>query len=459
MRDLLQRVRRFLGRAPLLAYLLGFLLAAVIEGQVGRDFARLIGLGDVLAFMGITASLSKLQLDKGFVPLLTSIPNMLLFIVYALVYDVVIYGLATVIVGQLLAAPLKSLLARIHPRLSWALHGLALFLGLWIWGSLIEYRLLVVMYIGVNIIMCASLNLINGYMGEFSCGHAGFMAVGAYISSVLTVWLFTSDDVFGPPATDPALALVLFPLILIIGGVTAALAGLLVAIPSFKTRGDYLAIVTISVNFIIKSAIENMEFIGGPRGFMGMKGVIKGMENAINAPWMLIWTFIFVLITLIVINNIVSSTKGKGIVAIREDEIAAELMSVNTRRTKIVAFMVSSFFAGIAGGLFAHILGYINPGVFTIFKSTESLVMVYLGGMGSLTGSVLSAGIFTVGMEALRPLEVWKKVLIWLVLIILMQYRREGIMGGKEIGDFISLKKLGLPRAAKEELSYAPASD
>jgi branched-chain amino acid transport system permease protein len=285
------------------------------------------------------------------------------------------------------------------------------------------------------------------------------MAVGAYVSSVLTVWLFSPDSIFGPPLLNPALALVLFPLILIIGGIAAALAGLLVAFPSFKTRGDYLAIVTISVNFIIKSAIENMEFIGGPRGFMGMKGAIKGMVNALNAPWLLIWTFVFALVTLVVIRNIVSSTKGKGIVAIREDEIAAELMSVNTHRTKIIAFMVSSFFAGIAGGLFAHILGYINPGVFTIVKSTESLVMVYLGGMGSLTGSVLSATAFTLGMEVLRPLEVWKQVLIWLLLIILMQYRREGIMGGKEIGDFISLKKLGLPQAAKEELHYAPASD
>jgi branched-chain amino acid transport system permease protein len=459
MRDLLRRFRAFLGRAPLLAYLLGFLLAVVIEGQVGRDFAMLIGLEDVPAFMGITDSLGELQLDKGFVALLASFPNMFLFIVYALVYDIVIYGLATVVVGQLLAAPLRWLLARMPPRLSWAIHGLTLFLGLWIWGGLIQYRMLVVMYIGVNIIMCASLNLINGYMGEFSCGHAGFMAVGAYVSSVLTVWLFSSDSIFGPPVMTPGPSLLLFPLILIAGGFAAALAGLLVAFPSFKTRGDYLAIVTISVNFIIKSAIENMEFIGGPRGFMGMKQVIKGMESVFNAPWMLIWTFIFTIVTLAVIHNIVSSTKGKGIVAIREDEIAAELMSVNTRRTKIIAFMVSSFFAGIAGGLFAHILGYINPGVFTIVKSTESLVMVYLGGMGSLTGSVLSAGAFTLGMEVLRPLEVWKKVLIWLLLIILMQYRREGIMGGKEIGDFISLEKLGLPQPKKEELSYAPASD
>jgi branched-chain amino acid transport system permease protein len=459
MRKLLQKVGEFLGRVPLLAYLLGFLLATMIEGQVGSGFATLIGLGDTPALLGITDSLSKLRLDQGFVALFVSIPNMLIFILYSLVYDIAIYGLATVIVGQLLAAPLRWLLARMHPHLSWALHGLVLFLVVWVWGGLIEYRLLVLMYIGVNIIMCTSLNLINGYMGEFSCGHAGFMAVGAYISSVLTVWLFSPDSIFGPPLLNPALALLLFPLILIAGGIAAALAGLLVAFPSFKTRGDYLAIVTISVNFIIKSAIENMEFIGGPRGFMGMKGAIKGMVNAFNAPWLLIWTFVFTLITLVVIRNIVSSTKGKGVVAIREDEIAAELMSVNTRRTKIIAFMVSSFFAGIAGGLFAHILGYINPGVFTIVKSTESLVMVYLGGMGSITGSVLSAGLFTLGMEVLRPLEVWKQVLIWLLLIILMQYRREGIMGGKEISDFISLEKLGLPRAAKEELSYAPASD
>ncbi len=459
MAQLLRRIKEFLGRIPLLAYLLGFLAATGVEIVAGQAFGLLIGLGGVPAFFGVTAALSRLNMDGGLGGLLLSIPSMLLYIVPALVYDVVIYGLPTLLVGRVLAKPVRWFTSTLPEWLTGLVHMVTLFLSMWVWGGLVGYRLLVVMYIGVNIIMASSLNLINGYMGEFSCGHAGFMAVGAYVSSLLTVWLFTQDDVFGAPVLGAGWSIILFPLILIVGGIAAGIAGLLVAFPSFKTRGDYLAIVTISVNFIIKSAIENIEKIGGPRGFMGMKGVLRTMTSVINVPWLLIWTFIGVLITLVVIHNFVSSTKGKGVVAIREDEIAAELMSVNTRHTKVLAFTISSFFAGVAGGLFAHVLGYINPSTFTIFKSTEALVMVYLGGMGSLTGSVLSAGIFTVAMEALRPLEVWKKVLVWLMLILLMMYRREGIMGGKELTDFISLERLGLRRPAKEVKGYAPAAD
>ena len=459
MAQLLRRTKELLGRIPLLAYLFGFLAAVGVEIAVGRIFGSLIGLGGVPAFFGITDALSRLDLDSGLIALFLSIPAMLLYVVLALIYDALIYGLPILIVAGVLAKPIRWFVSNSPEWLTGFIHMATLFLSLWMWGSLEKYRLLVVMYIGVNIIMTTSLNLINGYMGEFSCGHAGFMAVGAYVSSVLTVWLFTQDDVFGAPALSAGWSVILFPLILIVGGIAAAIMGLLVAFPSFKTRGDYLAIVTISVNFIIKSAIENIEKIGGPRGFMGMKGALKAMESVFNAPWLFIWTFIGVLITLVVIHNFVSSTKGKGVVAIREDEIAAELMSVNTRHTKILAFTISSFFAGVAGGLFGHVLGYINPGTFTIFKSTESLVMVYLGGMGSISGSVLSASIFTLAMEALRPLEVWKKVLIWLMLILLMMFRREGIMGGKELTNFVSLERLGLRRPAKEVKGYAPAAD
>jgi branched-chain amino acid transport system permease protein len=459
MAQLLRRTKELLGRIPLLAYLLGFLAATGVEIAAGRTLGLIIGLGGAPAFFGVTASLSRLNLDSGIVALLLSIPSMLLYVVLALVYDVVIYGLPILIVAGVLAKPVRWLVSTLPEWLTGLIHMVILFLSMWFWGSLVGYRLLVVMYIGVNIILTTSLNLINGYMGEFSCGHAGFMAVGAYVSSLLTVWLFTQDDVFGAPVLSAPWSLILFPLIILLGGAVAGLIGVPLAFISFRTRGDYLAIVTISFNFIIKSAIENIEFIGGPRGFMGMKGALKTMESVLPVPWLLIWTFVGVLITLAVIYNFVSSTKGKGVVAIREDEIAAELMSVNTRHTKILAFVISSFFAGVAGGLFGHVLGYINPGTFTIFKSTESLVMVYLGGMGSISGSVLSAGILTIAMEALRPLEVWKKALIWLMLILLMMFRREGIMGGKELSDFISLERLGLRRPVKEVKGYAPGAD
>lgn len=288
--------------------------------------------------------------------------------------------------------------------------GLALSVLLPSLGVLNLYLQQVIIYVGINIILTISLNLVNGYMGEFSVGHAGFMAIGAYVSSLLTVLVFPKT--WGP---------LLFPLALVIGGMAAALAGLLVALPSFKTRGDYLAIVTLAFNMIIKSVLENIDAIGGPRGFMGM-------SKLTNVAWVYVW----VLVTIVVLRNFVFSNLGRGVLSVREDEVAAELVSVNTRQTKILAFVISSFFAGIAGGLFAHILQFINPKSFTISKSTDVLVMVYLGGVGSITGSVLGASIYTVLLELLRPLGVWRWVVGPLMLVILMIRRPRGIFGLRE---------------------------
>jgi branched-chain amino acid transport system permease protein len=320
-----------------------------------------------------------------------------------------------------------------------------------------EYWQLVLLFMGINIILTVSLNLINGHMGEFSCGHAGFMAVGAYVAGILTVWLFADDKVFGPPVLPAAWAIPLFPVALIIGAVAASLVGLLVAIPSFRTRGDYLAIITLAVNYIVKSAIENMEVIGGPRGFVGMKRVMNNMADVFDAPWLLIWTFIGIIVTILVIRNFVSSTLGKGVEAIREDEIASELMSVNTRRIKVIAFMLSCGLAGLAGGLFAHWPGgYVNPGTFTILKSTEVMVMVYLGGMGSISGSIISAIGFTLLLEVLRPLGTYKWVVIPLLLVVMMLFRPSGILGNKELTEvFPRLRAI----FGSEEESYALASD
>lgn len=321
----------------------------------------------------------------------------------------------------------------------------------------------VIMFIGINIILSASLNIINGYMGEFACGHAAFMAIGAYVSSVLNVCLFVKDKFFGDPLLPPELSLYFFPLVIFAGAVAAALAGMLVAIPSFKTRGDYLAIITIAANFIVTSTVINMDAIGGARGFMGMKKITFAMEDVIALPWMLIWVILGTFFSIWLLRRYVSSTYGKGIIAINQDEVAAEIMSVNTNRMKLMAFMLSSGLAGLAGGLFAHILGYINPNSFGILKSTECLVMVYLGGMGSLSGSVISAIVFTLLLEGLRFVipwidsgfhwlhlipdayqvsQVWKWVIIPLILVLLMQFRPEGIMGNKELSDiFPKLKK------------------
>lgn len=309
------------------------------------------------------------------------------------------------------------------------------------------YIQIIIMYIGINIILSTSLNLVNGYMGEFSVGHAGFMAVGAYITSVLNIWLFTNSQVFGPSLLPASSALYLFPVTLLVGGVGAALVGLFVAVPSFRTRGDYLAIITLAVNYIVKSSIENIQVIGGARGFMGMRNIINSMQERVNLPWVMIWTFTAVGLTVWIIHRFVNSIYGKGIIAVRDDEIASEIMGVNTHRMKLVAFMLSSGLAGVAGGLFAHILGVINPGTFTIMKSTEILVMVYLGGMGSLSGSVLSAVVFTVLLELLRPLQMAKWVVIPLLLILLMFFRPEGFLGHRELSDvFPRLKRIFSPQ-------------
>src|SRR5690606_10231709 len=164
-----------------------------------------------------------------------------------------------------------------------------------------------------------------------------------------------------------------------------------------RTRGDYLAIVTLAVNFIVQGVINNIEAIGGPRGL-----------NGVPLWSTLTWVFVITIVAIFIVHSLVTSTFGKGIIAIREDEIASELMGVNTRRVKLVAFLVSSFIAGVAGGIFAHVLAYVNPATFDIRKSTEVLVMVYLGGMGSISGSVIAAVLFTILIEALRPLAVLK---------------------------------------------------
>ncbi|MDR1787782.1 MAG: branched-chain amino acid ABC transporter permease [Treponema sp.] len=310
---------------------------------------------------------------------------------------------------------------------------MALITGLAAAEVLNQYVQNVLMSIGINIIFAASLNIVNGYMGEFSCGHAGFMAVGAYVSSVLSLILFTNNKFTGAALLPEWSALVVFPFVILAGGVAAAVAGLIVAIPSFKTRDDYLAIITIASNYIITAAINNMDVIGGSRGLMGMKNVIFGMSGAIPFPWTLFWILVFTGLALLLIKRLMGSTLGKGISAIRYDEVSAEIMSVNTNRMKLLAFMFSSGLAGVAGGLFAHQLGFINPASFGIMKSTEGMVMVYLGGMGSLSGSALSAVFFTFLLELMRPLQIWKWVVIPLLLILLMQFRPEGLLGNREI--------------------------
>ncbi|MBF0344489.1 MAG: branched-chain amino acid ABC transporter permease [Nitrospirae bacterium] len=278
------------------------------------------------------------------------------------------------------------------------------------YGLLDSYVQLVLMYVGINIILSVSLNLINGYMGEFSVGHAGFMAIGAYTSAILTVRMFPD-----------ALAPWLFPIAVVAAGVVTAIVGALLAIPSFKTRGDYLAIVTLAFGMIVKSVLENMDSLGAARGFLGI-------SKYTNLTWVVFWAMAAVWM----VRNFIYSSFGRGVLSVREDEIAASAAGVNTRQVKLFAFTLSSFFAGVAGALYAHLLMFINPKMFDLTKSTEMLIMVYLGGIGSIGGSIVGAMIYTVLLELLRPLGIWRMVLMPIMLVLLMILRPRGIMGLSE---------------------------
>ncbi len=292
--------------------------------------------------------------------------------------------------------------------------GLALSFAIPQFELLNTYRQFVLITIAINIILSASLNLVNGYMGEFSVGHAGFMSLGAYASSVLTVKLL------------PDLPDAFFFLPVIVGGLAAALAGFLLALLSFKTRGDYLAIITLAFLMIVKSALENIPYVGGPRGMLGIPKLTT-----------MAWAFFWVVVTIWVLRNLLYSKFGRAIAAIREDEIAANSMGVRVREAKILAFSVSAFFAGVAGALLAHLLVFINPSTFDILKSTEMLVMVYLGGIGSLAGSIIGAVIYTLLSNWLQDFGTWRMVIMPLILVLLMLFRPKGIMGFRELPWFL----------------------
>ena len=273
------------------------------------------------------------------------------------------------------------------------------------------YILDVVMGVGIAITLASSLNLINGFTGQFSLGHAGFMAVGAYTSAMLTTTL-------GPKlgASPVLLQWVVFPASLLLAGLAAALAGVAVGAPSLRLKGDYLAIVTLGFGEIIKVLLQNMDVVGGARGLVG----IPDYTN-------LFWTFCVAAVTVYVVWGLLNSTYGRGFLAVADDEVAAEAMGLNTTRYKITAFVVGSFFAGVAGGLYAHLKGYLNPGGFDFNKSIEIVVMVILGGMGRHVGVILAAILLGVLNETLRSFGDYRMILYSLLLIVLMLTRPQGL--------------------------------
>ncbi|HVT73519.1 MAG TPA: branched-chain amino acid ABC transporter permease [Lacunisphaera sp.] len=276
------------------------------------------------------------------------------------------------------------------------------------------YYLDVAVGIGINVILAVSLNLVNGHTGQFSLGHAGFMAVGAYLSAAVTLLL--GPRLLGAEGGNAWSQGWLFLAALVTGGGAAALAGFLVGLPSLRLRGDYLAIVTLGFGEIIRVIFQNCEPLGGALG-------LNGLPPYTNASWVLAGAAV----TLFTVHGLVHSTYGRGFLATRDDEIAAESIGLDTTRYKIVAFVVGAFFAGVAGGLYGHFKQTISPGGFDFTRSIEIVVMVILGGMGNTVGVVLAAVLLTLLPEVLRPVEEYRMILYSFLLIVLMLARPQGL--------------------------------
>ena len=288
----------------------------------------------------------------------------------------------------------------------WLLLGIALaILASYFSPHFNRYYLGVVIDVGIAIILATSLNLINGHTGQFSLGHAGFMAVGGFFSA----WLSLSVG-------ETANAFWFFPFALIAGGLLAAITGLLVGVPSLRLKGDYLAIVTLGFGEIIRVVAQNTEAIGAASG-------LKGIPKLTNLGW----TFGFAAITVYAITALVNSTYGRGFIAVHDDEIAAESNGVDTTRTKVTAFVTGAFFAGIAGGLYAHHKQFLSPTAFDWLKSIDIVVMVILGGMGRTVGVITAAILLTLMPEILRDFSEYRMIVYSLIIILLMILRPAGL--------------------------------
>jgi len=306
----------------------------------------------------------------------------------------------------------------------------------------VAYYTRILVLIGINITLAVSLNIINGHAGQFSLGHAGFMAIGAYFSAFLTFFYFTTyADKY--PAAQHAL----FVVALLAGGLLAAVAGYLVGLPSLRLRGDYLAIVTLGFGEIIRVLILNIEKIGGARGFSG----IPRWSN-------FFWVYFFAGLTVLISWRLVRSSVGRAFLAVREDQIAAEAMGVDTTKYKVKAFVIGSFWAGVAGGLFAHYQMYLNPTAFTFLRSFELVVMVVLGGLGSISGSIIAAVVLTILPELLRMTkEVLhtdkdpRMVIYSITLIVLMLTRPQGLLGRRELWQVLPKRKDAAPKKGRDD--------
>ncbi|MDR3279849.1 MAG: branched-chain amino acid ABC transporter permease [Synergistaceae bacterium] len=276
-----------------------------------------------------------------------------------------------------------------------------------------RYQALMLIPIGFNIILAVSLNLSAGFLGQLPLGHAGFMSIGGYSAALLSMSLSMPANVE-------------LPLAIVFGGLVAAAFGILIGLPALRLRGDYLAILTLGFGEIIRVVILNLEFTGGANCLRGI-----GKQTTVT------WVYIFVLITLFVITTLIKSRHGRAVLAIREDEIAAEASGIPTTYYKVMAFSVSAGFAGVAGGLYAHYLSILDPSTFGFMRSAEILVIVVLGGLGSIFGSVISATVLTILPELLRDFNDYRMVIYSLMLVMVMIFKPSGLCGRYEfsLGD------------------------
>ena len=315
------------------------------------------------------------------------------------------------------SAPKGTSLIRIPMPLRYVIN-LVLIVAVWfLFTSLISAGVIsnywtgILIMVGINIILAVSLNVATGYLGQLPLGHAGFMAVGAYACA-----LFTKSS--GLPKG------VAFAIGLVLAWVVAGLFGVLIGIPALRLTGDYLAILTLGFGEIIRITLNNIDDVLGFKLFYGSKGLknIPKYSNFANV-------FLCVVITCFLIHAMMKSRHGRAVLAIRDNEIAAESCGIQTTYYKVMAFAFSAAFAGMAGGLYACYIGVLNPSTFGFMKSIEILVMVVLGGMGSMLGSILSATVLTILPEATRSFDSYRMVVYSLVLVLMMIFRPGGLLG------------------------------
>ncbi|HEY0160793.1 MAG TPA: branched-chain amino acid ABC transporter permease [Thermoanaerobaculia bacterium] len=351
---------------------------------------------------------------------------------------------------------------RLLPKTWWLrdlvylLFSVAILYGLWIaleyaavYFPAIRYPTRILILIGINITLAVSLNIINGHAGQFSLGHAGFMAVGAYTAAFLTIKWFAPFVNSLPEGSAQQIVWqnALLLVCIVAAAVTSAIAGYIVGLPSLRLRGDYLAIVTLGFGEIIRVLILNIEEIGAARGLTGIPG------------WgSFFWVFFFAGLTILISHRLVMSSVGRAFLAVREDQIAAEAMGVDTTRYKVKAFVIGSALAGVAGALYGYFMMYLNPGMFTFVKSFEVVAMVVLGGLGSISGSIVAAVVLTFLPEALRYVkDIYpamrdpRMVIYSIMLIVLMLTRPQGLFGRRELWDMLSKRKDSIPDDPRDQ--------